>query len=237
MKEIVEKLASVNLHNERSIWIRTPDNPSTTSNVTVFLDGEFYRDNVDVMAIIDDLQGKIADSWYLFVSMASIEARWVECPCHVPFARFIVDELLPWFEQNYSGKNTVSRKIIAGLSYTGLAAAFVAKEYPCVFQKVICQSGSFWWEDGWLIKQFEQLPYGLDTEFYLDVGVKEIQENVRHRDDVLQSISQIEAVRKFRDVLLRQGGSVQYVEFDGGHDFNEWKKTLPGALAWALPNE
>lgn len=43
------------------------------------------------------------------------------------------------------------------------------------------------------------------TEFYLDVGTQETQENVRHREDVLQVVSQIDGVRRFRDVLLLQG--------------------------------
>jgi enterochelin esterase-like enzyme len=75
------------------------------------------------------------------------------------------------------------------------------------------------------------------TEFFLDVGTKEVQENVRHREDVLQVVLQIDGVRRFRDVLLLAGHTVRYVEFDGGHDFSAWRRTLPDALRWALPNE
>jgi enterochelin esterase-like enzyme len=48
-------------------------------------------------------------------------------------------------------------------------------------------------------------------------------------------MSQIEGVRKFRDAVAAKGGLVRHVEFDGGHDFACWKKTLPDALRWALP--
>ena len=75
----------------------------------------------------------------------------------------------------------------------------------------------------------------LPTDFYLDVGASETQENVQHREDVLQVVSQIDGVRRFRDVLLKHGNEVRYVEFDGGHDFQCWKQTLPAALEWALP--
>lgn len=75
------------------------------------------------------------------------------------------------------------------------------------------------------------------TDFYLDIGTREVQENVRHREDVLQVMSQLEGVRRFRDVLRSKGYAVNYTEYDGGHDFAEWKLTLPHALRWALPNE
>jgi hypothetical protein len=70
--------------------------------------------------------------------------------------------------------------VLAGVSYTGLAAAFVAKEYPGAFQRIISQSGSFWWNDCWLVEEFRRLEQRLPVEFYLDVGMQEIHENVRH---------------------------------------------------------
>ncbi len=67
-------------------------------------------------------------------------------------------------------------------------------------------------------------------EFYLDVGTQEIHENVRHREDVFQAVSQIDGVRRFRDALLAQGYAVRYQEFDGGHDYACWNRTLVDAL-------
>jgi len=237
MKETVEKLSSVYLANERTIWICEPENPSTACSLTVFLDGEFYRDYVGAVTVIAELraQHQIADSWFVFVSMESMDARWRECPCHPPFAQFIGDELLPWLGRRHAAIRTVQERILVGLSYSGLAAAFIAKEAPGVFQKVISQSGSYWSENCQLIEQYRRLPQRLPTEFYLEVGSLETQENVRHREDVLQIVSQIAGVQRFRDVLLRQEYSVKYSEFDGGHDFAAWKKSLPAALTWALP--
>ena len=237
MKETVEKLRSIHLDNERSIWICEPENPSSARSLTVFLDGEFYRDNVGAASMIAELraQHKIADSWFVFVSMESMESRWRECPCHPPFAKFVGDELLPWLAERHEAIWTVQERILVGLSYTGLAAAFIAKEAPGVFQKVISQSGSYWSENCQLIEQYHRLPQRLPTEFYLEVGSKENQGNLRHREDVFQVVSQMEGVRRFRDVLIQQGHEVKYTEFNGGHDFAEWKKTLPAALTWALP--
>jgi enterochelin esterase-like enzyme len=233
MNETVAKIKSSPLQNERSIWIRAPRGPARAEQLTVFLDGELYRDRVEALSILDDLKDSIPDGWFVFVSMESEEARWLECPCYPPFARFIVQELLPWLENRHPELRTIQQRTLVGLSYTGLAAAFVVKEFPGVFQKVISQSGSFWWQDCALVEQYRKLGR-LPTDFYLDVGTREAQENVQHRENVFQEVSQIEGVRRFRDVLLERGHSVRYVEFDGGHSFKSWKETLPGALRWAL---
>jgi S-formylglutathione hydrolase FrmB len=71
--------------------------------------------------------------------------------------------------------------------------------------------------------------------FYLDVGLRETDAPVRHNPDLVQEVSQIDGVRAFRDALTAKGAQVMYVEFDGTHDFEAWKKTLPDALKWALP--
>jgi enterochelin esterase family protein len=111
----------------------------------------------------------------------------------------------------------------------------VAKEYPGSFQKIISQSGSFWWKDCWLVEKFQRLRSKITVEFYLDVGSQEVRENVRHREDVVQVVSQVEGVRRFRDALLAKGYAVRYNEFDGDHDYASWNRSLVDALKWALP--
>jgi enterochelin esterase family protein len=106
---------------------------------------------------------------------------------------------------------------------------------PARFTKVIAQSGSFWSNDCWIIEFFEGLDPKPKADFYLDVGLQETQYNIAHKEDVFQAVSQIEAVKRFRDALLRHGYQPRYVEFDGGHDFTAWSLTLPDALRWALP--
>lgn len=234
MHEAVVRFRSAALRNERLIWVRPPRDPRSAEHVSIFLDGELYRDRVGANSVIDSLQGAIADSWFVFVSMASVEARWLECPCYAPFARFVAKELLPWLSARHQELRLVQKRTLIGLSYSGLAAAFVAKEHPGIFQRVISQSGSFWWNDCWLSEQYRLSP-AVPTDFFLDVGTKELAENVRHREGVLQVVSQIEGVHRFRDALRRAGHSVRYLEFDGEHDFSAWRQTLPEALRWALP--
>lgn len=232
MSEMHYRLRSVHLGNERSIWVRGYG-PSV-SNLTIFLDAELYRERVGAGVLLDELSrsGAIAPSLFVFVSVESVTSRWRECPCYPPFARFIDEELFPWLEALRPEVRQAQERVVVGLSYTGLAAAYVALNAPERFTKVIAQSGSFWWNDCWLASQVAQ---PLTAEFYLDVGLEETQTEVQHSEDVLQVISQIEGVRRFRDALLARGSTPRYVEFDGGHDVVAWRRTLVGALRWALP--
>jgi enterochelin esterase-like enzyme len=232
--ESIRRLRSSHLGNERTIWIREPRDSTTSQNLVIFLDAERYRDRVGAVSVIEAMQGEIADSWMVFVSEESAASRILECPCYPPFSRFIAEELIEFLGREVLDFRTVKRRSLAGLSYTGLAAAFIAKEYPATFQNIICQSGSFWWNECWLVNEYGHFPSGYDLAFYVDVGAGETQENVDH-GYVLQRVSQIDAVRRFRDVLLERGIPTCYREFDGGHDYDKWAQTLPDALRWCMP--
>ena len=237
MPESAATIHSAHLHNERLLWIREPRDPARARHLTIFLDGEWYRERVGAAEVLDTLAPELADSWFVFVSSHSEAARWRECPCFPPFAAFIADELLPWLVHRHPALAHVRTRTLVGLSYTGLAAAFIARERPGAFQQVISQSGSFWWHDAALLHSFQKLSAPLPTSFYLSVGSRETQQNLQHRPDVIQTLSQLESVRRFRDTLLSLDHAVHYAEFHGAHSFDAWRADLPQALRWALPIE
>jgi len=238
MPEIHHLFESCQLGNERSVWLLLPRAPARAAQLAVFLDAERYRDRLGVVSVIEEQisASALANTLFVFVSEHSPEARWRECPCYPPFARFINEELLPWLQTLHGGVHTATERVLIGLSYTGLAAAYVALHGEGRWTKVISQSGSHWSNGGWLTDQYRRLESPLPVQFHLDIGSQETATNVRHRDDILQVDSQIDAVRHFRDVLRATGHEVEYVEFDGGHDYATWRQTLPGALRWAIPN-
>lgn len=235
MGERVETLRSLHLGNERTVWIRPPRNAARARHLTVFLDAEMYREKVGAPAIVDAIAAEPdrADSWFVYVSSVDPDTRWKECPCHPPFAAFLADEFLPWLFRLEDGSAETSVRTLVGLSYTGLAAAYVAKERPGLFQRVVAQSGSFWWSNGWLIDQYAAEPLRTPAEFYLEVGTRETQTDLQHHPEVFQATSQLEAVRAFRDVLENHGYAVTHVETDGAHDTAAWARGLPDALRWA----
>jgi len=236
MIESSTTLKSIFLGNERTVWVRRPAGGVAPQHLVIFLDAEIYRGKVDAIATLDRMAavGAIPPALVVFVSSESEAARWKECPCHPPFAKFVAHELLPWLVRTYPTIRHCQHRVLIGLSYTGLAATYLALHSPDAVTKVVAQSGSFWWHDGWLAGQFAKLKSPLPVSFYLEVGIRETAANIRHRPDVLQVIPQVTGVRQLRDVLRRSGHRVLYSEFDGSHEYLKWKETLPAALIWAL---
>ncbi len=222
------------LGNERSLWILEPPDPRTPADLVIFLDGEYYREGVDAQGVIAGLKanGEIRDVLVVFVSVESTASRWIECPCHEPFAAFMIQECLPWITERYP--QITGKRVIAGLSFTGLAAAFVSLTGPGKFSAVIAQSGSFWWNDNWLDENVPPARIDESTRFYLSVGSREVKPWVEHKEGVVQRCSQIEGVERFHRALTEQGYVARHTLFDGGHDFREWRRDLRPALRWAL---
>jgi enterochelin esterase family protein len=237
MKESVHRIRSEALGNERTVWIVEPKNPIRAERVLIFLDGEPYREQFHVTEMVRELvaEGRMADCWIVYVSHLDIETRARECPCYPPFARFVAVELLDFLAVREPRLGETMERVLIGFSYTGLAAAFVAREFPGRFQKVIAQSGSFWSDDCWLVHEYARSASPVPTQFFLQIGRKEFQTNVRHSAHVVQKISQIEGVMRFRDVLVATGHGVKYFESDGGHEYGNWIRALPVALEWACP--
>lgn len=235
--EKIVTLKSDSLGNERLIWIQPPlPHLPPSPHCVIFLDGEIYRDRVGAGDVIASMQasGSIANPAIVYVSMANPEARWIESPCYPPFATFLAEELLPLLATELPTGGAAVTRTLVGLSYSGLAAAYAAFSQPGLFHQVISQSGSFWSQDAWLVRQVRLLKKPLPTRFFLSVGDRETQSKVRHRADLLQTISQIDSIRQLRDALMLTGHEVKYVEMEGFHEFMTWRRALPPALLWAL---
>ena len=76
----------------------------------------------------------------------------------------------------------------------------------------------------------------MPIRFYMDVGVFE-NESMDPRNGPAGSIaSQLVANQRLRDVLRSKGNVVYYSEFNGGHEYVDWRGTFGDALA-ALSGE
>ncbi len=236
-KEIQTTLRSEILQNVRPLWIREPNQAEDSCDLLIILDAELYRNRVQAPKIIDTLcnAGEHDNLLVVYVSCLNMDTRWIECPCYPPFADFIAQELIPWIHETYPHSQNATERVIAGLSYTGLAASFTALSNDGLFTKVISQSGSYWSNDCWLTQQFEGRKLQSPPAFFLDVGDKETQDYVWHKEDVIQTLSQIDGVERFRDMLLKNGYHVCYETFVGGHSAEAWASSLPNALKWAFP--
>jgi enterochelin esterase family protein len=126
----------------------------------------------------------------------------------------------------------VTEIVIAGLSLSGLAAAYAATRYPTVFRAAVCQSPSFWWEQG---RFAEELPAATPAgpEFWISVGSRETEAGMSHPPSGLrQELTQVAGCVSAAAAMRTKGYSVSYREYDGVHDPDCWREDLSLALLW-----
>jgi enterochelin esterase-like enzyme len=201
----------------------------------VLFDGPQYLSIVPTPTILDNLRaaGRIPPVVAVFVTHVN---RARELACHEGFAAFVATELVPWARARYGAGATAADVAVAGSSFGGLAAAFVALRHPDVVGNVLSQSGNFAWapdhvagpsldtttEGGWLIQAYVAAP-AARTRFYLDAGLFEA-------DRFVTGGAILESSRHFRDVLRAKGHDVAFAHFTGGHDYLSWRGTLADGL-------
>jgi len=228
-----KKIKSAILNNERTAAIYTPPGyraDATPYGLLVVFDGLSYTAPVSVPTpvILDNLIARNRIAPMVAVILSSLN-RSVELSCNPSFANFLAIEVVPWMRQNYNVATDPSRTIVAGASLGGLAATYAAFRHPEVFGAVLSQSGSFWWKpEGdnrheWLTRQFEASPK-LPVRFYLDVGLMERGKSQESDPNML------EVNRRMRDVLRAKGYQLFYQEFNGGHEWANWRGTFADGL-------
>jgi enterochelin esterase-like enzyme len=229
----LHRVRSEILGNERRVWVSTPPgyDPGKPHGLLVAFDGWAYVNLVPTPAILDNLlaAGRIPPLVAILPDSLDQETRNLELPCHEPFLRFLTDELLPWAREGWGIRARPDRTIVAGSSFGGLAAVFVAFERPDVFGAAISQSGSFGWgaeggrEHEWLTNRIEERGRR-PVRFWLTIGLLEDSERPGGGP------SGLESNRRLRDVLLGKGYVVDYSEYAGGHDYVCWRGSLADAL-------
>lgn len=232
------QLASRHLGNNRPIDVYTPPAHHGPPRVLLIVfDGIAFTRTVPTPAILDNLlaSGRIPPTAALFVDSLG-ELRNRELPCHAPFAAFVAEELLA-FARPRCGELSAEQVVLAGASYGGVAAAYVARAHPERFGNVLSMSGSFWVKGdgsdddtdfGWLPRRYLQGP-SLGLRFYQNVGLFEAGN--RPSEDAPDQVS---INRRMRDVLSERGYDVMYREYAGGHDWVCWEQSLPEALTLLL---
>lgn len=220
------------LGGRRRIWVYRPFGvPVTGLPLLVVFDGFLSLKVLRIPTALDNLiaAGRIPPLVAVFVSSPNGERRNRELRPGRPIVDFVTRELAPWIRRRWPVSEEAGKRMIAGASLGGLAACYVGLRAPDQFGSVIAQSGSFWWsppggdEPEWLTARYARQPR-LPLRFYLDVGT---QENTSPRGDHL---AQLPVARRIRDALVQRGYPVTYVEYSGGHDYVNWRRTFPEAL-------
>jgi enterochelin esterase-like enzyme len=230
----VHNFKSVILNNERTVWVYTPpayENEEFRCGILLLFDGGAYNNWIPTPTILDNLISErlIPPIIAVFVSHPNLPGRNCELTCSAQFTRLIVKELIPWIRHKYKATTDPGLYVIGGSSNGGLGAACIAFHHPEIFGNVLSQSGAFMYsptdeeEPGWLIRQFKASPT-LPIRFHLDCGLMEDQSAQN------DSPSTLIVNRHLRDVLLVKGYKVHYQEFNGGHEYLNWRGTLADGL-------
>lgn len=226
------KVGALQLHmpftDQRRLWVYMPTlDRSTPLPVLVVFDGRLYKDMLRLPEILDYLigGGHIPPVAALLVD----DPDRKELLCETEFAGYMTREVIPWLRATYPVSSDPRHSIVMGSSYGGLAAAFLAFQFPGVFGTVFSQTGWFRWRpDGdaqhhWLTRQLAAAPR-LPVRFWLQVG------NLEEAQMTDGGPSQLAANRHLRDTLQTKGYAVSYQEYSGGHDASSLEFPLAQGL-------
>ncbi|HVJ44988.1 MAG TPA: alpha/beta hydrolase-fold protein [Luteolibacter sp.] len=208
------------------------------SRLAVFLDAEYYIDQMETPALIETLvdSGDIPPVACLFISNEDAEARHHDYTCSDPFADYLAKEVMPWFMKQ-AGVTRRGGHLIAGLSLSGLQSAYTSLCFPDIFSATLSQSGSFWWENEWFARHLRELLPN-PGKYWLSVGTKEQGAGLVHPPtDLEQNVDQDVAVHRFAKALANHGSQIHENVFEGGHATAHWKAELNDALKWLLDDQ
>lgn len=154
------------------------------------------------------------------------------------YLKFLVEELKPFIDANFSVLSNKENTFIMGSSMGGLISLYAISEYPEVFGGAACLSthwpGAFEFENNPIPTTFfnymrENLPSATDHKIYFDHGTKTL--DAFYPD-----------LQKQVDVIMKQKGYVPsswrtQVFKNAAHDEISWKKRLHIPITFLLSNE
>lgn len=220
-----QTLASQVLGNQRDVYLYRPAGwkpGAEGQGLLVLFDAHAYTRQVPTPTLLDNLiaDGLIAPTAALIIANPTDLSRQVELPPNPKFARFMADELMPWAKARGLSA-PAARTVVAGSSYGGLASAYLGLLHPELFGNVLSLSGSYWWapegvEPGWLTREYVRAPRA-PLRFYLQSGL-------------FEGPKILDTNRQLRDVLQAKGYPVVQVEYPAGHDYLQWRGSLPCGL-------
>ena len=164
-----------------------------------------------ITPVLEDLNKRNAlpPVTFAFIDHLNMKAREQDYTCNDQFGSFIGEQIIPGLQRQVSGLRP-GHHLIGGLSLSGLAAAWVALQYPdhfryCLFSIRLILVGTTKISPKWLRKSAQ-----VSTRFWLSVGDQETEA------DEPSEVSQIEGVKNVHEILKSLGASVCYNEYHGG---------------------
>ncbi len=143
------------------------------------------------------------------------------------FAKFLVEEVLPFVQREYSTLSGPAHTGLGGSSLGGLVSLYLGLKLPQIFGKLAALSPSVWWNQRVITRFAESSRVSPRPRIWLDIGTRE---GPRVMEDVEQ----------FRDVLLKKGwrlGEDLFYERVEGAEHSEaaWAQRVGPFLQFLFP--
>ncbi len=153
------------------------------------------------------------------------------------YAKFIVEELVPFINAEYRTNSSRNGTAICGSSAGGLISLYVCAEYPQVFGKCAAVSPALMWNGHSLLNRYGKSD-GLwmrNVRFWIDMGTDEQQ-------DIDQYRNATEDARKLSGIFdragLRRNAGYRYDEITGGrHNEEHWSRRFGDILIFLFGPE
>jgi len=241
---IVDKFASPQLHNSRSLRIFLPasynENSAKRYPVLYMHDGQnlfdaktaAYGVQWGIASTINRLVATGVMDEVIVVGIDNTPDRVAEyTPCCDrqygggkldAYSAFVADTVKPYVDKTYRTLPDKAHTAILGSSLGALASLGIAQRHPDLFAQAGAMSGSFWWNGKALITK---APPRAPVRLYLDAGT---------RDDGLPDTTAM------RDMLLKQGYQLDrdllfYTADGAAHNETSWAARVEKPLAWFFP--
>lgn len=153
------------------------------------------------------------------------------------YAAFLVEELLPYLESEYSLSRRPEDRAVIGSSLGGLLALHMGWNYPEAFGSVASMSPSLWWgRRGTITGLASGAPPNPRPRIWIDAGTQETESDIN--DNGVNDL--IDDLRTVRAVLLYHGYELErdlfYREVEGSHhDEASWSLRVGDVLRALFP--
>ena len=143
------------------------------------------------------------------------------------YAKFLVQEVMPFVQQQYRILSGPAFTGTGGSSLGGLVSLYLGLKLPHIFGKLAALSPSVWWNQRVILRFAASAPVPPRPRIWLDIGTREGPRIVQD-------------VERFRDLLLnkgwRLGADLHYERVEGAqHNEAAWAQRVGPFLQFLYP--
>jgi enterochelin esterase family protein len=230
------EIASDILGYSRNINVYTPPqyNPSEKYPCFVTFDGSASLKYAKANTILDNLiqTKKIKPVIAIFVDSGVKDGQTTrdeEFPLNSDFANSIANEVIPFVNDLYPLSENNGDYVISGFSYGGMAAIYVAFEYPEKFKHVLSLSGSVHYgKDGEYELLIKQIAFAEPKDIVMKLYVGKLEGEYHWHSPTWAN--QLVSHRHLETILKMKGYDFTYQEYAGDHSNAAWFEPLVEGL-------